>query len=91
MSTMACSRPGATLRKTAAATTLRTCELGRTRCCCGAKPPLASERHALVCMLQGDRYIDAWILDERLSKKPGKALSDKPFRCRVGAANSSIR
>jgi hypothetical protein len=41
--------------------------------------------------VQGDRYIDAWILDERLSKKPGKALSEKPFHCRVGAANSSIR
>lgn len=41
--------------------------------------------------MQGDRYCDAWILDKRLAKKPGTALSNKPFICRVGAANASIR
>jgi hypothetical protein len=45
----------------------------------------------LVIYVQGDRYIDAWILDKRLCKKPGKALSDKRFHLRVGAANTSIR
>eukprot|EP00877_Chromochloris_zofingiensis_P014976 jgi/Chrzof1/9732/Cz04g13230.t1 len=33
---------------------------------------------------QGDRYIDAWILDKRLSKVPGKPISDKPFYLRTG-------
>lgn len=40
-------------------------------------------------LLQGDRYTDAWILEKRLSRIPGKPVSDKPFYRTVGS-NSSI-
>ncbi|WIA28521.1 hypothetical protein OEZ86_011064 [Tetradesmus obliquus] len=37
----------------------------------------------------GDRYQDAWILEKRLSRIPGKPVSEKPFYRTVGS-NSSI-
>lgn len=40
--------------------------------------------------MQGDRYTDAWILDKRLSRIPGKAVSNKPFYRSVGN-NGCIR
>ncbi|KAF6264542.1 flagellar associated protein [Scenedesmus sp. NREL 46B-D3] len=40
-------------------------------------------------VLLGDRYTDAWILEKRLSRIPGKPVSDKPFYRTVGS-NSSI-
>jgi len=36
------------------------------------------------------RYIDSWILEKRLSKVPGKAVSSKPFYRRA-ALNPSVR
>lgn len=53
--------------------------------------PAAQGLKCLHAAAQGDRYIDAWILDKRLAKKPGTPLSNKPFHCRVGAATGSIR
>jgi hypothetical protein len=44
----------------------------------------------LLGTLQGDRYIDAWILDKRLARIPGKNVSDKPFY-RSTATKASIR
>jgi hypothetical protein len=39
--------------------------------------------------LQGDHYTDAWILEKRLSRIPGKPVSEKPFYRTVGS-NCSI-
>eukprot|EP00775_Hariotina_reticulata_P007028 gene7028-7242_t len=41
-------------------------------------------------LAEGDRYIDSWILEKRLSKVPGNAVSSKPFYRRA-AVNPSVR
>jgi hypothetical protein len=66
--------------------------LGMFACSSRGSPEVGGLKTVCVpLLLQGDRYIDAWILDKRLNKKPGTPLSNKPFHCRVGAATGSIR
>lgn len=38
----------------------------------------------------GSRYLDTWILQQRLARVPGKNVSNEPFHCRVGGG-ASIR
>jgi hypothetical protein len=40
---------------------------------------------------EGAPYIDAWILDKRLSRIPGKPVSDKPFATLVGTRGNIRR
>ncbi len=41
-------------------------------------------------LAQGDRCVDAWIMQERQSRAPGEPVSTKPFHCCV-AGGASIR